>query len=128
MARGHKFFEAASGECINFDQVRYFEVNGANVDIFWASPMAAMDRITIAGGQATYDAIVTFLNDLYNREEFVRRLMVAAVNGVISNQESLNAFFFVEARELGPPIDTQLKAKTFQLAEDQADKWEAENP
>ena len=144
MARG-QYFTLTTGERVNFDRARSYEIAGADLLVKWDSGVAAPDTTTYVGGAADVPAIDAFLaasqdflhdgtlitDDVtpeeYNRDLFIRSNMNQIVNAIFSNQETLNSFSQAKARQ-GQPSGPALAEKVYTAAVAMADKWELENP
>ena len=144
MARG-QYFTLSSGERVNFDQARSYEVAGADLLVKWNSGTAAMDATTYVGGAADIPAIDAFLAapqdvlhsgtliiddvtpEAYNRDLFIRANMNQIVNAIFGNNETLNAFSQAASRQ-EQPAGPALAEKVYEASVAMADKWELENP
>ena len=128
MAQHSQWFEFSTGQVVNLDQVRYFEVAGSDLDLFFNPGTAATDKLTIAGAAGEFATLTDFVQNTYDRDIFIRENMLEIISAIFGNEDTLSAFTHRRVHGDGGPQVVQAENMAFLVAEALADKWESENP
>lgn len=81
------YLEVTPGTNVNLAQVRFIELDGNDVDLWWSAPVVGMaDKLTIVGGgQALYDDLV-IITRLFNS-------LGPVMAGILANSDLTKGFF-----------------------------------